>query len=156
MSIQDRDEFIILKLESKHEPEARSIILEGLHERFESLVEDPDFKEIHAHYCEPGYSFFVGVIRDQVICTGAIVKRSESTAEMVYVSVSKPYRGYGFAKKIVNRLEEEAKALGYTDLILHTGASWFSSCLLYQKLEYNMLETVEYDYGTFLKLHKSV
>jgi GNAT superfamily N-acetyltransferase len=77
---------------------------------------------------------------------------SENVAEVKRVFVKKEYRGQKIAKKIMIKLEEDAKGKGYKKFILETGKILKGANGLYKSLSYNVIE----NYGQYKEMNESV
>lgn len=76
----------------------------------------------------------------------------EGIAEMKRVFLHNEYRGNGYAKELIRRLEELAKSKGYRTLILETGKPLEAALGLYAKLGYQIIE----NYGQYKDMPLSV
>ncbi len=76
----------------------------------------------------------------------------EGVAEMKRVFLYQEYRGNGYAKELIKRLEERAKSKGYQTLILETGKPLTAAMRLYEKLGYRIIE----NYGQYKDMPLSV
>jgi hypothetical protein len=71
----------------------RSLILEGLGEHFGSIDEtrNPDVDDILHHYIRAGRVFMVGCMGREIVGTGALIRHSERTSELVRTSTHKEF-----------------------------------------------------------------
>ena len=60
----------------------------------------------------------------RIIGTGALVPRSAQVAEIIRMSVAADMRRQGICKKILARLCQNARRLGFLHIILETTSTW--------------------------------
>ena len=75
----------------------------------------------------------VAYLQDQPIACGALKPYHETTVEIKRMFTHPDARGKGFGKTVLLELEQWAKELGYTDLLLETGATFEAAIHLYRK-----------------------
>ncbi len=88
----------------------------------------------------------------EAVACGAFKEIDPSTVELKRIFVSKPYRSRGYAKVILNELEQAAKGKGYNHAILETGVKQNEAIDLYQKAGYEHVE----NYGPYVGNPNSV
>ncbi|SFM18520.1 Acetyltransferase (GNAT) family protein [Paenibacillus sp. 1_12] len=105
---------------------AKQLILDGMEEHFGFLgtALNPDLNNIIDNYLMQGNTFLVGLIRNEVVCSGALIAVDDNTGRIVRMSVKKECRRYGFASKMIGALETIAEERGYTKIILKTLYHW--------------------------------
>ncbi|MGV3489453.1 MAG: GNAT family N-acetyltransferase [Tuberibacillus sp.] len=132
--------FVLRPFQTEHQTEARRIILSGLEERFGFLDEtlNPDVDDIYNQYISNGDDFIVGLIDEEMVCTGALIKEAANTGRIVRVSVKRAYRRHGLAVAVMNNLEELARGKGYRRRVLETNETWQSAILFYKKIGYQV------------------
>jgi GNAT superfamily N-acetyltransferase len=72
-------------------------------------------------FSPPGGSFLVGYEDSTAICCGGIKRLPDGACEIKRMYVVPAARGRGVAKELLEALEDEARALGYTVARLDTG-----------------------------------
>lgn len=77
---------------------------------------------------------------DIPVACGALRQYEEHTAEIKRMFVKLSHRRSGLARIILSALEERAKALGCTRLILETSPSFSSAVALYQSFGFHEIE----------------
>ncbi|MGM0828773.1 MAG: GNAT family N-acetyltransferase [Bacillota bacterium] len=82
------------------------------------------------------HHFFIGRENNDIICTGAIRKKSPDTYQIVRMSVQSPYRKRGLGRIMLKFLEEKAHSLGARNLILETNKHWADAIRFYQNNGY--------------------
>ena len=97
---------------------------------------DEDLRDIRNHYINNGGEFLVGVLDNKVVCMGTFRKKSATLAEIKRMRVLPDYQRRGYGQIILNKLEEEAAALGYTELCLDTTDKQIAAQKLYEKNGY--------------------
>lgn len=111
---------------------ARELILSGLREHWGELNDqlNQDLDDIQTYYS--GCVFIVAKLGERIIGTGTLIPRSDTIAEIVRMSVAKDMRRRSVGTMILLRLVEEAKLLGFTQIILETTASWGEVIAFYE------------------------
>ena len=125
---------LILPIKKNQENEARKLIFEGLSERF-GFIDDslnPDLKNIVESYIEKGDIFIVGIHKEKLVCTGALIKENDHTGRIVRMYVKKDYRRMGIARYVVKILENYGKQKKFTTLLVETNDDWNSAIKLYK------------------------
>jgi GNAT superfamily N-acetyltransferase len=117
--------------------EAKQIILQGFKERFGIIINglNPDLDDIMTYY-RGDKSFYVGKYEDQIIATGGFIFESPTECRVVRMSVSSPFRGFGFGRMMLTYLEEEAQKRNAVSMVLETNKEWEDAIVFYQKNGY--------------------
>ena len=128
----------IFKITCEYEEEAKTLVLEGLKDRWGFIDEsyNLDLNNIVQTYDIDGGIFLIGKLGDETVCTGAFTKEDSVTCQIKRVPVKKNYRRNGFAKSIVLELERHAKDMGYKRIVLETTNTWASAIEFYIKNGY--------------------
>ena len=84
--------------------------------------------------------------------SGAIRKYDKDTMELKRIFVAPEFQGKGIGTKLVHNLEEWAKTLGCTKVILETGSCLIEACGLYKKLGYKVIP----NYGPYENMADSL
>jgi hypothetical protein len=81
-------ELSIRSFEAGDQGQARWLILEGLGEHFGSIDEtrNPDLDDILHNYIRAGHVFVVGCMGREIVGTGALIRHSLRTSELVRIS----------------------------------------------------------------------
>ena len=114
----------IMLFQSENQVETRNLILAGLAEHWGML--DPgknhDLDDISSTYANA--VFLVAWHRKRIIGTGALIPKSNNTAEIVRMSVAIDMRRKGVGGQILQRLYEHASSSGFQRLALETTETW--------------------------------
>ena len=97
---------------------------------------DDDIRHIEEVYLQSGGEFLVGEYDGQVVAMGALKRSSAEHAEIKRMRVAPAFQGRGFGQAMLQALEHEAKARGYTTLHLDTTVKQISAQRLYAKNGY--------------------
>ncbi|WP_036705027.1 GNAT family N-acetyltransferase [Paenibacillus sp. OSY-SE] len=118
--------------------QAKSVILEGLAERFGFLDNtlNPDLDDIILNYIGKGDVFLVGLYESRVVCTGALQHEGDHTVRIVRMSVAKQHRRRGYAKEMIYELEKRAVQKNYRRIILETNHAWKDAIAFYHSNGY--------------------
>jgi putative acetyltransferase len=107
--------------------EVKRLVLAGLVDHWGVLdpTRNPDLNDIAASYA--GATFLVARRAGQtgpILACGALVPRGQGCAEIVRMSVARAMRRQGLGKMMLSRLVEQARAAGFTRIILETTDTW--------------------------------
>lgn len=80
--------------------------------------------------------FLVGYLDHKPVACGAVTTLEPHIGEIKRMFVKPEARGLGLSKQIISRLEEEARAMGFTTLRLETGTEQIAALALYRKVGY--------------------
>jgi len=119
-------------LRAEDEARARALILAGLKEHWGVLDErlNPDLQHLMRAYADG--VFLVAKQGREVIGTGAFRPVSETTVEVVRMSVARPMRRQGIGRQILEALCREAACRGYQQVVLETTATWQEAIAFYR------------------------
>jgi GNAT superfamily N-acetyltransferase len=125
----------------EYEKSDLSIVLD-LHRRALEAVDayiddaslDIDLRNIEEHYFANNGSFLVGTIDGAIVTMGAFRKLNSNTAEIKRMRTYPEQQGKGYGTKILRRLIQGAKLLGYAQLILETSDKQLRARRLYAKM----------------------
>ena len=126
----------VSELQPGDQDAVRSLILEGLGEHWghtdESL--NLDLADIASTY---GHGRTVVVrLAGEVVATGTIVPRDESTAEILRMSVAADHRRFGLGRLVVEELVRSARDWGATAVVLETSTDWSEVVSFYQSCRF--------------------
>ena len=114
----------LLPFQPADQAEVKQFVLAGLveHWGFLDYTLNPDLNDIAASYADG--LFLVALQDGRIVGTGALLPRSEYSAEIMRMSVSAELRRSGLGRAILQRLCDEAKAMGFQKIILETTETW--------------------------------
>jgi GNAT superfamily N-acetyltransferase len=126
--------------------------LEALHikelvRRYEITEDEGDPPEDPALYSDDaGGSFLVGWLETDggesaPVAMGGVKRLADDRAELKRMYVVEEARGRGIARSLLERLEDEARRLGYRELWLETGLPQFEAIALYESAGYDPIES---------------
>jgi GNAT superfamily N-acetyltransferase len=92
---------------------------------------DDDLHAIEDLYLAAGGEFLVGLVRGELVAMGALCRSSDARAEIKRMRVHPNYQGQRFGTLMLERLEERARDLGYTELHLDTTTAQSAARALY-------------------------
>jgi GNAT superfamily N-acetyltransferase len=84
-------------------------------------------------------AFLIAYVDGTAIGCGAIRRIDRSTVEMKRMFVEKPHRGRGIGRALVTSLEDEARRLGASRIVLETGSRLPAAMALYRRMGYSAI-----------------
>jgi putative acetyltransferase len=117
-------QILIESFRPKDQAAVKALILAGLVEHWGRLdaSKNPDLDDIASSYACG--TFLVARQAGQLIGTGALVPGSESTGQIVRMSVAASHRRRGTGRLILENLLDCARRAGLKEVILETTAVW--------------------------------
>ena len=114
----------ILPFRHEDQSTVKALILSGLGEHWGKIdpTKNPDLDDIAQTY--ESDVFLVAWVDGAIVGSGALIHRTEDTAEIVRMSVAKEFRRHGIGRKILEELYDIAIGRGYNKLILETTETW--------------------------------
>ena len=97
---------------------------------------DDDLHHIEAEYLDAGGEFYVGTIDDRIVAMGALKRLTNTTAEICRMRVHPDFQRRGLGTRILSRLEERARELGFRTLTLETTVRQVAAIRMYTKSGY--------------------
>ena len=89
---------------------------------------------------EPPHGLFlVGRMDGRAAACGGVCRFDDTRAELKRMYVAPEVRGLGFGRRILEALEDEARRLGYTKIVLETGERQIESLGLYTSSGYEQI-----------------
>jgi GNAT superfamily N-acetyltransferase len=136
----------IHELRPAEQPRVRALILAGLAQHWGCI--DPafnrDLDDLAAAY--PDSTTLVATSGGEVVGTGTIVRRDETTAEIVRMSVSVRHRRSGLGRRLVGHLLDVAREWGIERVVLETSAAWTEVVTFYERCGFTL---THHDHGEF-------
>ena len=152
--IKPTQDISILPFQPENQAEVKNLVLTGLTEHWGTLdpSKNPDLNDIGSTYANA--VFLVAWQDKKIIGTGALVPRSNDTAEIVRMSVATSMRRNGIGGMILQRLCENAKSKGYKWLILETTDTWHEVIEFYKKFGFQITHYLDGDVYFALDISK--
>ena len=94
---------------------------------------DPD------EFDSPTGAFFVGYVDGEPVGCAGLRKRSDADIEVKRMFIRQPFRGRGWSRTLLSLLEDEARALGFEQIILETGLQQPEAMGLYESSGYRLI-----------------
>lgn len=94
---------------------------------------DDDIYAIEETYLKNGGEFLIGECDGQIVAMGALKRTSAERAEIKRMRIALEYQRQGYGQRILEALEERARALGYQILHLDTSLLQVPAQKLYEK-----------------------
>jgi ribosomal protein S18 acetylase RimI-like enzyme len=95
-----------------------------------------DLRDIRATYLDAGGDFLVGLLDDELVAMGGLVRTSPGEAEIKRMRVHPDVQRRGFGRLLLERLEERARALGCRTIRLDTTDRQTAARRLYESAGY--------------------
>ena len=97
---------------------------------------DDDLHRIEATYLDAGGEFYVGTIDGRIVAMGALKRLTDTRAEICRMRVAPNLQRKGLGTRILSKLEQRAKHLGFRTLTLETTAGQVAAIGMYTKAGY--------------------
>lgn len=91
------------------------------------------------HLTPPDGVFLVGCLDGVAVACGGVRRHDAATGEVKRMYVVPEHRGNGHSRTVLRALEDRARALGYTRLILETGLRQPEAMALYEAEGYRSI-----------------
>ena len=98
---------------------------------------DDDLHRVEAEYISTGGEFYVGIIGGRIVAMGALKRLSDTEAEICRMRVHPELQRRGLGTRILSKLEERARELGFRTLTLDTTAGQVAAMGMYRKAGYD-------------------
>jgi putative acetyltransferase len=125
-------EILIEPFQPEDQAAVKALVLAGLVEHWGRLdaSKNPDLDDIASSYASG--TFLIARLAGQVIGSGALVPISESTGQIVRMSVAASHRRLGTGSLILENLLDCARRAGMKEVILETTAVWMGVIEFYK------------------------
>jgi GNAT superfamily N-acetyltransferase len=115
-------------------------LIEELQEEYVLRYGGRDETPVEPGEFEPPRGSFLLAYRDGVLVACAGMRaRSESDVEVKRMFVRRPFRGRGYARELLTLVEEEARSLGYSRVLMETGGAQPEAMGLYESSGYQRI-----------------
>ena len=109
---------------------------EELGKKFEPSGRHGFYKNIDDNFV----AFYCLLDQEKLIGTVALKKIDEKTVELKAMYLDQSYRGKGLGRKLMNKVIDEAKRLGYKSIVLDSMSQYKSALKLYEKTGFKNTE----------------
>lgn len=129
-------------------PAVRNLILAGLEEHWGELDLNfnSDVNDLARAY-PTGRTIVVENLKHLLLGTGTLVPRSDDTAEIVRMSVSRSARRTGVGRALVGELLDTARKWGKSEVVLETTSTWLEVVAFYQSCGFRFVREVQGSFG---------
>ena len=100
---------------------------------------DDDLHRIEAEYLDAGGEFYVGILDGRIVAMGALKRLTDTKAEICRMRVHPNLQRRGLGTRILSKLEERARELGFRTLTLETTAGQVAAIDMYTKAGYQQV-----------------
>ena len=109
----------------------------GLRFGFEDPSLNPDLEDIDGAYCRPaGSTFLLAFVDHELVGTGALQPEAPGVGRVARMHTAPAWQGTGVGSRMLSRLEQQARVLGYQRLVLETNEDWYDAVHFYQQRGY--------------------
>jgi putative acetyltransferase len=144
---------IEIRRESYASPAVRALATDLAAELLESHGRPGSGGEPPASDFEPPDGvFLVGSVEDDDVACGGLCRYDDETGEIRRMFVLPDHRGWGYSRRLLGALEEEARGLGYARVRLETGVNQEAAIGLYRSAGFEPIER----YGPYVEDELSV
>jgi GNAT superfamily N-acetyltransferase len=105
-----------------------------------------DLDDIEAAYLEGGGDFIVGEHRYGILAMGGLRKVDSATVEMKRFAVNPLVFGQGLGQELLAVLEDKARELGFTRMVLDTTLAQEAARHIYEKNGYRLVDRKSVDH----------
>ncbi len=92
-------------------------------------------------YAEPDGRLYLAYVDDKVAGCVALRRYDENQAELKRLYIRNGYRGLGISKVLINQIINDAKAIGYTNILLDTLNTMKPAMNLYKSLGFKEIKS---------------
>ncbi|MES2604706.1 MAG: GNAT family N-acetyltransferase, partial [Pseudomonadota bacterium] len=96
--------------------------------------------DIEAHYFAPGGWFGVVEVEGTIVASAGVYRESDHTCELRKMYCLPGYRGQGLGKQLLEHALAQAKALGFTRVVLETASPLKEAIALYKRYGFTLFE----------------
>ena len=97
---------------------------------------DDDLHRIDAEYIHAGGEFYVGIIDGRIVAMGALKRLTDTRAEICRMRVHPDLQRRGLGTRILSKLEQRARDLGFRTLTLDTTVGQVAAIRMYTRAGY--------------------
>ena len=92
-----------------------------------------------AEFAPPHGAFLVGYIEGQAVATGGLRRHADGELEIKRMFVTPEFRGRGLSRVMLAALEDRARSLGASRIVLETGLKQPEAISLYESSGYSRI-----------------
>jgi GNAT superfamily N-acetyltransferase len=116
-------------------------LINAVQQEYVSRYGGPDESPVDpSEFAPPDGRFLVGYLDGVPVATGGLRRATDGDIEIKRMYVVPEARGRGLSRLVLTRLEELAREMGATRLILETGSKQPEAIALYQSSGYEQIE----------------
>ena len=131
-------------LDLREEPYAGppvEVLVEQVQQEYVQRYGGPDATPMDAaEFAPPHGRFLVGYVDTEPVAMGGIRRLDDDTVEIKRMFVAAEFRGRGFARAVLARLEELADEMGARRIVLETGLKQPEAMALYATSGYERID----------------
>jgi GNAT superfamily N-acetyltransferase len=116
-------------------------LIAAVQQEYVSRYGGPDESPVDpGEFTPPDGRFFVGYLDGEAVATGGLRRADNDSLEIKRMYVVPDARGRGLSRLVLARLEEVAREMGATRVILETGSKQPEAMRLYETSGYEQIE----------------
>lgn len=129
-----------LRDEAYDSPTAAALVA-AVQQEYVERYGGPDESPVQpGEFAPPDGRFVVGYVGTTPVASGGIRRVDATTVEIKRMYVVPDHRGHGYARTVLAHLEERARALGASRVVLETGLKQPEAMRLYETSGYERIE----------------
>jgi GNAT superfamily N-acetyltransferase len=132
------------ELELREEPydaPVAAALIDAVQQEYVDRYGGPDDAPVQAEeFAPPHGRFLVGYVDAKAVATGGLRRIDATTVEIKRMYVVPDHRGRGHSRAVLAHLEELARSLGATRVVLETGMKQPEAMRLYETSGYSRIE----------------
>jgi len=134
----------VTELELRKQPydsPAAAALTHAVQKEYVDLYGGPDDAPVQPdEFAPPNGRFLVGYVGTDPVAMGGLRRIDDTTVEIKRMYVVPDHRGHGYARTILACLEDLARSLGATRVVLETGMKQPEAMQLYETSGYERIE----------------
>ncbi|HET6907742.1 MAG TPA: GNAT family N-acetyltransferase [Mycobacteriales bacterium] len=139
--------------EEPYDGPAAQALIAAVQQEYVVRYGGPDESPVEpGEFAPPAGRFLVGYIGTEPVATGGIRRRGDGTVEIKRMYVAPVWRGRGLSREVLAALEDLARLLGASRVVLETGVRQPEAMHLYETSGYQRIEGFGHYCGTELSV----
>ena len=127
--------------EQPYDSPAAAALTDAVQKEYVDLYGGPDDAPVQPdEFAPPNGRFLVGYVGTDPVAMGGLRRIDDTTVEIKRMYVVPDHRGHGYARTILACLEDLARSLGATRVVLETGMKQPEAMQLYETSGYERIE----------------